>query len=266
MERADRDNYIIFYTQLLSSPENFVRADGQPFPPENVEELKKSLEDYANDFLARVGSNEPTEHEVTRLRYRYAAPRSQSPETTVLSDSFVDDVLMRLKEQLMIHWKVDVGPLNVGVCEDFFRLLFDTLCYLNYDLTESSASYWEVRDASAGELVHASGEVVNASKIALWKSVIEEGGDPTIVNEFLQLLRRIARYERNGGEPALDDVKWGAVTKIFERYVSVRKKRMRTRKIVMLLRISCKILSLHKRAVISANHPDKKKERGEFNI
>lgn len=108
----DRDSYALFYKSVLSAKvDNFFNDDGESYPAEKVGELRTTLEKRANIFLKRVYLNEPTEYDIAMLRRRNAPPIVKSEGTTVLSDDFRRDVLVRLRGELKNYWGVDVGSV-----------------------------------------------------------------------------------------------------------------------------------------------------------
>jgi len=108
----DLDSYALFYKSVLSANvDNFFNDDGESYPAEKVDELRTTLEKRANIFLERVYLNEPTEYDIVKLRRRYASPSVKNAGTTVLSDDFRRDVLVRLGGELKKYWGVDVGSV-----------------------------------------------------------------------------------------------------------------------------------------------------------
>ena len=114
MYAEERDDYVLFCRSLLSSTDDFYSNLWGSFPSDDVEqvtELRNSLETRANLFLARVHENHPTRHQIARLREFYRRPpvRRGPP---ILTDEFRDDVLERLREAIVTHWGVNVGPFD----------------------------------------------------------------------------------------------------------------------------------------------------------
>lgn len=266
MYKEECDDYCLFWASLNASTDDYWSNSRGSFPSDDaveVAKLKKSLEDGANAFLARVRFNKPTNHEVVGLRARYRKPPAQK-RGSILDPEFRADVLSRLREALVEHWSTDVGPFNTEASEAFLRLLRDTGEFRNYDITSRSASYWNVRDASSGDLVHASGAILIAADVARWRRATEEGGDDSEVVKFKNFVRTISRFQSDFPEwpewclwP-----EWPSVTSVFASHLRALLARKRWR----LLLFPCALLSLQKRAVVSANHPGRKRARGEFYI
>lgn len=114
MYAQERDDYLLFCRSLSASTDDFHSNLLGSFPSDDVErvtELRNSLETKANLFLARVHENQPTRHQIARLREFYRRPpvRRGPP---ILTDEFRDDVLERLRETIVTHWGVNVGPFD----------------------------------------------------------------------------------------------------------------------------------------------------------